>query len=77
MIELVHLAWGRVIHLGFNVNEETMKGNDVDDQLPQAPSCVCPIATKSKHPFGVFNYGCDEHAIFYGYIKQDVTFQNY
>jgi hypothetical protein len=45
MIELVHFARGKEIHLGFNVNEETMEGNDVDDQLPQAPSCVCPIAT--------------------------------
>ena len=42
MGKLVDLAWGRELHLGFNSNKETMKGNDVDDQqtpiikLPQA-----------------------------------------
>jgi hypothetical protein len=42
MVELVGLAWNREIHLGLNLNEEPMKGNDVDDQptpivkLPQA-----------------------------------------
>ena len=39
---LVNLAWGRKIHLGLDLNEELVKGNDVDDQptpttkLPQA-----------------------------------------
>ena len=42
MLELVDLAWGRKIHLGLNLNEEPMEGNDVDDRptpivkLPQA-----------------------------------------
>ena len=42
MVELVDLAWGREIHLGLDLNEEPMEGNDVDDQptpivkLPQA-----------------------------------------
>ena len=31
MVELVDLAWGREILLGSNLNEEPMKGNDVDD----------------------------------------------
>ena len=31
MGELVDLAWGREIHLGLDLNEEPMKGNDVDD----------------------------------------------
>ena len=42
MVELVGLTSGREIHLGLNMNEELMEGNDVDDQpipivkLPQA-----------------------------------------
>ena len=32
MAELVDLAWGREIHLGLDLNEEPMEGNDVDDQ---------------------------------------------
>ena len=38
----VDLAWGREIHLGLDLSEEPMKGNDVDYQptpivkLPQA-----------------------------------------
>jgi hypothetical protein len=32
MVELVGLAWNREIHLGLDLNEEPMKGNDVDDQ---------------------------------------------
>ena len=42
MTELVDLAWGREIHLVFNLNEEPMKGYEVGDQpipivkLPQA-----------------------------------------
>ena len=32
MVELVNVAWGREIHLGLNLNEEPMEGNDVDDQ---------------------------------------------
>jgi hypothetical protein len=32
MVESVDLAWGREIHLGEDLNEEPMKGNDVDDQ---------------------------------------------
>ena len=31
MAKLVDLAWGREIHLGLDLNEEPMKGNDVDD----------------------------------------------
>ena len=31
MAELV--AWGRGIHLGFDLNEEPMEVNDMDDQL--------------------------------------------
>ena len=29
MVELMHLAWGREIHSGLNLNEEPMKWNDV------------------------------------------------
>ena len=42
MAELVDFTWGREFHLGLDLNEEPMKGNDVDDQptplvkLPQA-----------------------------------------
>ena len=42
MVELVDLAWARVIHSGLDLNEELMEGNDMDDQptpigkLPQA-----------------------------------------
>jgi hypothetical protein len=42
MVELVNLARGKEIHLGLDLNEEPIKGNDVDDQatpiikLPQA-----------------------------------------
>ena len=32
MAKLVDLARGREIHLGSNLNEEPIKGNDVDDQ---------------------------------------------
>ena len=32
MAKLVDLAWGRGLHLVLNLNEEPMKGNDVDDQ---------------------------------------------
>jgi hypothetical protein len=32
MVELVDLASGREIHLGLNLNEQPMEGNDVDDQ---------------------------------------------
>ena len=31
MAELMDLAWYREIHLGLDLNEEPMKGNDVDD----------------------------------------------
>ena len=69
MIELVDLARGREIHLGLDLNEDAIS------QASLSP-LVCPITTKSKHPFGVYNFGCDEHAIFYGYIAQGVTFQH-
>ena len=42
MGEMVDFTWAREIHLGLDLNEEPMKGNDVDDQptpivkLPQA-----------------------------------------
>ena len=42
MAELVELAQGRKIHLGLDLKEEPMKGNDVNDwptpiaKLPQA-----------------------------------------
>ena len=42
MVELVDLAWGRNIYLDLGLNEEPMKGNDMDDwptpifKLPQA-----------------------------------------
>ena len=42
MVELMELAYGREIHLSLDLNEEPIKGNDVDDQptlivkLPQA-----------------------------------------
>jgi hypothetical protein len=32
MAESVDLAWGSEIHLDLDLNEEPMKGNDVDDQ---------------------------------------------
>ena len=32
MVELVDVAWSRESHLGLNLNEEPMEGNDVDDQ---------------------------------------------
>ena len=32
MVELVHLALGRDLHLGLDLNEEPMEGNGVDDQ---------------------------------------------
>jgi hypothetical protein len=32
MVELVGLAWGRETHLGLKLDEEPMKGNDVDGQ---------------------------------------------
>ncbi len=32
MAELVDLAWEGEIHLGLDLNEEPMEGNDVDDQ---------------------------------------------
>ena len=41
-VSLVDLAWGREIHLGLDLHEEPMEGDDVDDQptpivkLPQA-----------------------------------------
>jgi hypothetical protein len=46
MAELMDLAWGREIHLGLDLNEEPMEGNNVDDQptpivkLPQAHWCA-------------------------------------
>ena len=30
MVELMDLAWGREIHLGLDLNEEPMEGNDMD-----------------------------------------------
>jgi hypothetical protein len=32
MVELMHMAWGGEIHLGLDLNEELLEGNDVDDQ---------------------------------------------
>ena len=32
MLELADLAWGRQIHLGFDLNQEPMEGNNVVDR---------------------------------------------
>ena len=32
MVELVHLAWCREIHLALDLNEEPTEGNKLDDQ---------------------------------------------
>ena len=53
--------------LSLNLNEDPMKGNDVDDQptlivkLPQTHECN--IYYQIKASFGVFNCRGDEHAI--------------
>jgi hypothetical protein len=31
MVQLVDLAWGREIHLGLDLNEEPIKGDDMND----------------------------------------------
>ena len=58
MAKLVDLAWGREIQLGSDLNEEPMKGNDVDDQL--TPTVKLPQAREytqllsdfaAEHPF--------------------------
>ena len=58
MAKLVDLAWGRGLHLVLNLNEEPMKGNDVDDQTipiikpPQVHEYaqLLSIIINSKHP---------------------------
>jgi hypothetical protein len=32
MVELMDMAWGGEVHLGLDLNEELLEGNDVDDQ---------------------------------------------
>ena len=73
MIELVGLAWGTETHLGLNLNEEPMKGNDVDDQptpiieLPQAHVMKGALSSFTvEHPLEYFSCRCDKHSIFYG-----------
>ena len=61
-------AWGKKIHLGLELNEEPMEGNDVDDQLtpifkpvsmPNYYYILCSGAS-----FRFFSARCDEHAFF-------------
>jgi hypothetical protein len=37
MIELVDFVWGRKIHLGLDLNEEPMKGNDRPTPIVKIP----------------------------------------
>ena len=37
MIELVDFAWGRKIHLGLDLNEEPMDGNDRPTPIVKIP----------------------------------------
>ena len=69
MANLVDLAWGREIHLGLDLNEESMQGNDVDDQ----PTPIIKLMSMSNYYqilqwsiFWSFNCRCDEHETFYG-----------
>ena len=70
MAKLVDFGWGREIHLGLNLNEEPMEGNDLDDQsttivkLPQA-HWYAQLLPNLSILFS-FTYKCDEHAVFYG-----------
>jgi hypothetical protein len=59
--------------LGLDLNEEPMKGNDVDDRptlivkLPQDHEYAQLLSNFTmEHPSEFFSYECDEHAIFYG-----------
>ena len=47
MVELVDLAWGKGIHLGSDLNEELMEGNNVDDQ--STPIVKLPPAFEYAH----------------------------
>ena len=70
MVEFVDSAWDREICLGLNLNEEPMKGDDVDDQptpkLKLSQAHEYPNYYQIQASSGVFSCRCDEHAIFMG-----------
>ena len=53
MAKLVDLAWGRKIHLGLDLNEEPMEGNDVDDQ----PTPIVKLFQAHKYAKLLSNFG--------------------
>ena len=68
MVALVDLAWVRELHMGFRIsNEESMEGNDVDDQptpivrLPQAGGLAQLILKYCRGTsFEALSFRCDE-----------------
>ena len=47
MVDMVDLAWGRDVHVGLDLNEEPIEGNDVDDQ--PIPIVKLPKAHEYTH----------------------------
>ena len=74
MVELADLAWGRKVHLGLNLNEEPMEGNDVDDRptrifkLPQAHEYAQLLLNSTMEHSSKF-CRCHEHVILYDILN--------
>ena len=47
MVEVVDLSWGRDVHVGLDLNEEPIEGNDVNDQ--PTPIVKLPKAREYAH----------------------------
>ena len=69
----VDLAWDRDIHLGLDLSEEPMKGNDVDDhptpivKLPQARAYAQLLSNFAmKHPLELLVVNVMNMQSFYG-----------
>ena len=66
------MNWGREIHLGLDLNEELMEGNNVDHhptptiKFPQAYEYAQFLSILQWSILQSFNYRCDEHASSYG-----------
>ena len=47
VVELVDLAWNREVHMGLDLNEKSMEGNDVDDR--PTPIVKLPQTCENVH----------------------------
>ena len=57
IVELMDLACGREIHLGFDLNEEPMEGNDVNDQ----PTPIVKLPQARDYPLLLSNFVMEHH----------------